>query len=139
MLVQLKAISQKKPDVYVTNKLSDLTLIIQSNERGKAAQQIVPELEKKIFVFDSLLNICELRINEKNIQINAKDIQVKSLYQIVANDSVIKFNDDAIKLYQSEQIKSLNKSLKRQKVKTAFVGGTGLLIIGSLIYLLTIK
>lgn len=135
----LSSISQTKPDVFVTSKLSDLTLIIQSNERGKAAQRLVPVLESKVAAQDSLISLCNARVSNLFTIVNTRDVQVKSLYQIVANDSTVKANDDAIKVYQTEQIKSLNKSLKWQKVKTFFVGGTGLMIIGTLCYLFISK
>ena len=42
MLLTLNGMCQTKPADYVSLKVSDVKLIIESNERGKKAQAMVP-------------------------------------------------------------------------------------------------
>ena len=135
MLLALSSISQTKPDVFVTSKISDLNLIIESNEKGKIARVLVVELEKKIVVLENLGEQSKTRIANLLSIISDKYLIINNWGQVHSNDTVIIANQSAIIADLNQDKKILTRQLKRQKFKTAVTGILGIAGIVTVTYL----
>lgn len=110
-------------------------MIIESNEKGKLAQVLVVELDKKIFVLESLIEQSKERIANLLSIVNDKDLQVKAMKKIQENDSIVIANKEAIITDLNTDKKILTKQLKRQKFKTVLTGIIGIAGIVTVTYL----
>lgn len=117
----LKGISQEKPPVYVQSKLSDIKLIIESNEKGKKAQALVPILQEKIDTLESVARFLHARIASCNTIREAHERQIINLHEIHMNDSLIIVNERIINKDLGKQLKKTNQKLISTKAGLWFV------------------
>jgi hypothetical protein len=106
---------------------NELLHLIQSNENGKKAQELlIVERQKNLICQDSRDLLFGLTIS-KDSTIQDQKTQIRSLMQVISNDSAIYRNQVFISDSYKQQITQANKDLRKQKRKTFFVGAVGML------------
>lgn len=125
------AILAQKP-TESEKRANDLRLIIESNERGKKAQAIVPVLEQKVAVLDTIVKAQAELLHSKDSTISDVKKQVVFLQQVHSNDSAIIGNHAAIERTLQLNLDKAIKNEKKAKRRTVFVGIVGALVSGYL-------